>query len=78
VARGPDLTSAGLATLLDRLLDTNHATLLETWAVNHLPADGLTPVAFDAFPNDEISPTAIVTASTPQPLHEQQVGIHST
>ena len=39
-----DLDATDLANLLGSLLDANDASLLETWAANHLPKDGLTPV----------------------------------
>ena len=39
-----DLSAADLATLLANTVDPTQAANLETWAANHLPADGLTPV----------------------------------
>jgi hypothetical protein len=50
-----DLSQADLASLLGSLLDSNHASLLETWAAAHLPVDGLTAVETDTLPDDNIS-----------------------
>jgi hypothetical protein len=62
-----DLNQADLASLLGSLLDSNHASLLETWAANHLPADGLTPLEVDSIAGNVITGvTADAEGTDPQ------------